>query len=145
MNQLDAFSMASSALLAIPEMFRMQDVNDDPDLKNRASQLLQAIALSPQTFEMTQKIAQSLLHVLARSKNWHIRGRVPNVLLTLIFNQLFTLDTQQNTMIIDAIMTAMCDAQVEVSIEMKRHYEVAKLLNYYPFRCAFQLLERFLL
>ncbi|RKP08827.1 hypothetical protein THASP1DRAFT_29379 [Thamnocephalis sphaerospora] len=115
-RQLGGHSMLPCILQALPELFRMQDINDDRDLQARATSVLRYVVNYPYPPAMTPRVANVLLCIISESKSWHIRGRVLPLLQVFFFNQLFMLDRQQTGQMMERIVAVLRDSQLEVRV-----------------------------
>ncbi|KAI9594574.1 hypothetical protein BDF19DRAFT_466137 [Syncephalis fuscata] len=100
----------------LPEICRIQELSDRPDLQAQATNVLRHVISYPYPPDWTSKIVEQLTHLLTSSSSWHMRGRILPLLQGLYFNQLFLLEPSFAQTLLKHITAALQDTQVEVRL-----------------------------
>ncbi|KAI8327989.1 hypothetical protein BC941DRAFT_364207, partial [Chlamydoabsidia padenii] len=101
--------------LLLPRVVQMQEINDDQDLQQMATQVLTLMAQMTYPSHMIPGLVGQLLTILATSTSWHIRIRTLPLLQIFFFKNLFSVDMNQQVVhIMQAVSTLLLDNQIEV-------------------------------
>jgi proteasome activator subunit 4 len=98
----------------LPELFHMQDINDDHDLQTMASGVLNLIAQTSYPHTLVPQMVDTFAHILTESNSWHIRMKALPILQVFFFKHLFLLQSSEVIRIMDVITDLLMDTQIEV-------------------------------
>lgn len=98
----------------IHKLFAMQEINDDRDLQNMATRVLNLIARMNYPPNMLSNIIDQFLTILTTSSSWHMRIRALPVLQIFFFKHLFVMSSTQLIRIMEVIGQMLLDSQIEV-------------------------------
>ncbi|KAI8578771.1 hypothetical protein K450DRAFT_245430 [Umbelopsis ramanniana AG] len=101
-------------LRLLPELFHMQDINDDHDLQTMASGVLNLIAQTSYPHSLVPHMVEAFAHILTESDSWHIRMKALPILQVFFFKHLFLLKSSEVIRIMDVITDLLMDTQIEV-------------------------------
>ncbi|KAK9764613.1 Proteasome activator BLM10 [Basidiobolus ranarum] len=96
----------------VPEMFYMQD-DDDQELQKFATGALELLFQNNFPPEMLGEIIE-LFRTLLTSSSWHLRSKSLPVLQIFLFRNLFSIDEQSWKEVMDILIKALLDSQLEV-------------------------------
>jgi proteasome activator subunit 4 len=92
----------------------MQEINDDQDLQQMATRVLNLFARANYPPSMLPTLIDSFLNILTTSTSWHIRIRALPVLQIFFFKHLFAMTSTQLLRIMEVIGHMLLDSQIEV-------------------------------
>lgn len=98
----------------LPELFHMQDINDDHDLQTMASGVLNLIAQTSYPPALVPQMVDAFAQILTESNSWHIRMKALPILQVFFFKHLFLLQSSEVIRIMDVITNLLMDTQIEV-------------------------------
>ncbi|KAI8099232.1 uncharacterized protein BX664DRAFT_272366 [Halteromyces radiatus] len=99
----------------LPRVFQMQEVNNDQNLQQMATQVVTLMAQMTYPPQMIPGLVDQLINTLITSTSWHIRIRTLPVLQVFFFKHIFAMDLDQQVVrIMQAVGTLLLDSQIEV-------------------------------
>ncbi|KAI8644413.1 hypothetical protein BD408DRAFT_340596 [Parasitella parasitica] len=98
----------------LPKVFAMQEANDDQDLQQMATRVLNQAARVNYPPSMLPTMIDEFLKILTTSNNWHVRIRALPLLQIFFFKHLFAMSSGQLLRIMQVIGQMLLDAQIEV-------------------------------
>ena len=100
----------------LPEIFQMQDINDDQDLQNMATHVLNQIASYTYPPAIVHQMIDKFVEILTESPSWHVRVKALPVVQVFYFKHLFTLTKAEMIKVMDVVSGMLMDTQIEVRI-----------------------------
>jgi len=97
----------------LPEIFQMQDINDDQDLQNMATHVLNQIASYTYPPAIVHQMIDKFVEILTESPSWHVRVKALPVVQVFYFKHLFTLTKAK---VMDVVSGMLMDTRIEVRI-----------------------------
>ncbi|SCV72468.1 BQ2448_4005 [Microbotryum intermedium] len=98
----------------LPEIFHMQEILDNDELKGTAGRVLIAAACLPYPIEMTRPLMTQFLDLLRNSPSWRIRLDVLGPLQVYYFHNIFNLDHELVAELLEALCDLLRDPKIEV-------------------------------
>ncbi|RUP06523.1 armadillo-type protein [Jimgerdemannia flammicorona] len=98
----------------LPELFQMQDVNDDQDLQTMSTRVVTLIAQLSYPPEMVPLMVDKFVEMLTVSSSWHVRVKALPVLQVFFFKHLFLMEPKEVMRVMDVVSGMLLDNQIEV-------------------------------
>jgi len=94
----------------------MQDINDDQDLQNMATHVLNQIASYTYPSAIVHQMIDKFVEILTESPSWHVRVKALPVIQVFYFKHLFTLTKAEMIRVMDVVSGMLMDMQIEVRV-----------------------------
>ncbi|KAH0590354.1 hypothetical protein H2248_000511 [Termitomyces sp. 'cryptogamus'] len=98
----------------MPEIFRMSELNDSPDLQMYSSAVLYVLSAVSPPVEYVHAILSDFASAIKSSQSWRIRLHALPALVVFFYRNLLTISEESAAQIMDVLLECLGDENVEV-------------------------------
>lgn len=98
----------------LPELMRMQDIHDEPELVNYAKGVATIISRLEYPPDLVEPFVDKLIEILDTTDSWHTRARILPIVQIFFFRHLFLIKSTTVIKIMERVFLLLTDSKVEV-------------------------------